>query len=290
MTVLARVQQGQERPRIGVILEDDVHLTTFANVLEWYRSTGDSWSGATLDWKRLHHNGLSEYRLLAPIAPPEVWACGFTYQRGPQFSASPEIPKGPAYTHAMRAGRPEIFFKTTSWRVVGPNDSVGIRADARYTAVEPEICLILDDEATPILYTVGNDVSAWDIEARNPLWLAQGKTYEACCALGPVAVTPDELPSDALIRCRVLREGETLFEGSVEVSSMLWSFEELASFAAAFNPLPAGTVLMTGTGIVRPDSQSLTEGDVVEISVDGIGLLRNGATLLTSPVPYMPYE
>lgn len=289
MTVLVRVQSADEPPSVGIVEAGLVQLTEFESILDWFSARRASWSGRSLDWSQLQEGSSDGYRILAPLAPPEVWGFGFTYERGPQFASSPAIPSGDVYEHAINANRPEIFFKTTDWRVVGPEGSIGIRGDATYTAAEAELCVIIDGEGKPILFTIGNDVSAWDIEARNPLWLAQGKTYESCCALGPVAVTKDELPVDAEVRCRISRSGEARFDGSVRIDKMHWSFEELAQFATAFNPLPAGTVLMTGTGIVRPDAESLADGDVVEISIDGIGVLRNHAVQLISPVPYLPY-
>ena len=287
---LVRVQGGGEKPQVGLLEGEQVWLTGESNPLEVLRHPGLRREGRPLSWPALWSGTDSGYRLLAPIDPPEVWACGFTYQRGPQFSRSPRLPKGPAYTAAIQSDRPEIFFKTTGWRVVGPNQPIGIRGDSHYTAVEAELCLILDENARPVLFTCGNDVSAWDIEARNPLWLAQGKTFEACCALGPAAVTPDELPPQAEVHCTIIRQGQVLFQDSVPLAQMRWSFEELANFAAAFNPLPAGTVLMTGTAIIRPGTEGLAEGDLAEVRIDGIGALRNTGRKLVSKVAYLPYE
>jgi 2-dehydro-3-deoxy-D-arabinonate dehydratase len=287
---LGRVQKEDGAPVVFILKENQAYLTPHLDPLDVLDIPGaDLHLGERLPWEELLASEVAGYKLLPPIAPPEVWAYGFTYERGPQFGLSPMIPKGPAYTHAIESGRPEIFFKTTGSRVVGPGGGIGIRGDARYTAVEPELCIIVDENACPRLFTAGNDVSAWDIEAQNPLWLAQCKTYEACCALGPLAVTADELPPSAEIRCRVVREGTELFAGSISLSKMHWSYEELANFAAAFNPLPRGTVLMTGTAIIRPDDVSLAEGDVVEISIDGIGTLKNVGMKIESSVPYMPY-
>jgi 2-dehydro-3-deoxy-D-arabinonate dehydratase len=287
---LGRVQANGEEPVVFILDRDMVYLTSFSDPLDVLDSSQDVRpEGPELVWEQLLAGEIPGYRLLAPVDPPEVWAYGFTYERGPQFGRSPMIPKGPAYTHAIEAGRPEIFFKTTGSRVVGPNEGIGIRGDAKYTAVEPELCLIVDENAQPRLFTAGNDVSAWDIEAQNPLWLAQCKTYEACCALGPLAVTRDELQPGSEIRCRVLRNSQELFAGSIPINKMHWSFEELANFAAAFNPLPRGTVLMTGTAIIRPDDESLAEGDVVEISIEGVGTLRNTGRQIESKVPFKPY-
>lgn len=286
---LARIEKKGQTPQVGVLYDDRVHLTSESDPLTAAEMNPPPFTGETILWDPLLAGQDQVHRLLAPIDPPEVWGFGFTYKRGPQFVRSPMIPRGPAYNSAIEAGRPEIFFKTTGFRVVGPNDPVGIRPDSRYTAVEPELCLIVDGHARPLLFTAGNDVSAWDIEARNPLWLAQCKTYEACCTLGPLAVTEDEIPEGALVRCRVLRDGETLFDGSVSLSDMHWSFQELAYYAAVYNPLPRGAVLMTGTAVIRPDDESLADGDIVETTIDGIGTLRNIGRLLKTDIPLEPY-
>ena len=287
---IARVKRVSKPVEVGILEGDRLNLTGFETPLDLLASPGMHSTGEYLSWPQLLAGTHPKARLLAPIDPPEVWAYGFTYERGPQFSRSPVIPRGPAYTAAIEAGRPEIFFKTTGFRVVGHHDDIGIRGDSRYTAVEAELCLILDGEARPVLFTAGNDVSAWDIEMQNPLWLAQSKTYQACCALGPVAVTRDELPDDAKITCQVVRDGKEIFSGSITIDKMHWSFEELAHYAAAFNPLPAGTVLMTGTAIIRPDAESLAEGDITHITIDGIGTLTNVGSKIASIVPFAQYS
>lgn len=289
MTKLARVRQvSSGDARIAVLDGELLRLTGARSILDPDPMRPDP-GAEPVPWDAVLNAAAPDYRLLAPLDPPEVWACGFTYRRGPQFAASPVIPRGPAYEAAVAAGRPEIFFKTTAHRVVGPNGAVGIRGDSTYTAVEAELCVILDSDGNPIFYTAGNDVSAWDIEARNPLWLAQGKTFEACCALGPLAVTPDEVPFDGTVTCRVRRNGKLLFEGSVSLSDLLWSPAEIADFARIYNPLPEGTVIMTGTAVIRPDAEGLRAGDVVEVTIDGIGTLRNMGADLRSPVPPVPY-
>lgn len=287
---MARVSTPVFGPRIGLLEEDQLLLTPHDNPLDVLELERPALTGERLDWILLERGELAGYRLLPPIEAPEVWAFGFTYRRGAQFARSRMIPSGPAYAHAIASGRPEIFFKTTSFRVVGHNEAVGIRGDSRYGAVEAELCLILDESGTPVLYTAGNDISAWDIEAQNPLWLAQSKTFEACCALGPLAVTKEHLPPRAEVRCRVIRGSEVLFDDAVALSEMHWSFEELAAYARAYNPLPRGTVLMTGTAVIRPDDVSTEEGDLIEVLIDGIGTLRNPARRLRSGVNLKQYE
>jgi 2-dehydro-3-deoxy-D-arabinonate dehydratase len=287
---LARIKTPSRDTVIGLLEKEQLLLTPHHDPIEVLSLEQPALTGERLSWADLEANKLPGFEILPPIDAPEVWAFGFTYRRGPQFSRSPVIPKGPAYTHAINSGRPEIFFKTTGFRVVGHNMAVGIRGDAQYGAVEAELCMIVDANGQPVLFTGGNDVSAWDIEAQNPLWLAQSKTFEACCALGPIAVTREHLPANAQVRCRVLRNEAVLFDDAVPLSDLLWSFDELAAFARTYTPLPAGTVLMTGTGVIRPDAESLEAGDVVEISIDGIGVLRNPARRLYAATDFRMYE
>lgn len=288
---LARVESRiKDQKVVGYLDGDKLWLTQYSSLLQVPENFEPDRTANSLEWTALLNGVDRDFKLIAPINPPEVWAFGFTYERGPQFAASPVIPSGPAYTAAINANRPEIFFKTTGFRVVGPNDGIGIRGDSTYTAVEAELCIILNKNMRPAFFTVGNDVSAWDIEARNPLYLAQCKTYEACCSLGPLAVTPEELPPDAEINCWVKRNGKVLFHGSISQSLMRWSYDELVNFAAEYNPLPEGTVLMVGTAIIRPNAEGLLDGDICEIAVDGIGTLVNRGMQLISPVPSSGFD
>src|SRR3954469_15006457 len=97
------------------------------------------------------------------------------------------------HAHVYREARPEIFFKGTSRFCVGPGQRIGIRSDSKFTAPEPELALILGTGGKIIGYTLANDLSAWGLERENPLYLPQSKSYTACCALGPVIVTADEI-------------------------------------------------------------------------------------------------
>ena len=160
---------------------------------------------------------------------------------------------------------------------LAPGEEICIRGDSYWNVPEPELAFILGLNQEIIGFTVGNDVSSRDIEGENPLYLSQAKIYEGCCALGPSIVTVDEVGAEQKIRieCRVFRSGSLIFEGSTETSQMKRSFEELRSYLCRYNPVPPGSVCLTGTGIVPPDDFSLEEGDIVEISIEKIGTLRN---------------
>jgi len=130
---------------------------------------------------------------LIPIHPPEVWACGCTYEPSASFRDSQHGEQEGIYAYVLRQPRPEIFFKGTARVCVGPDQPIGLRSDSRFTAPEPELALVLGGQGEILGYTLANDVSAWDIERENPLYLPQSKFYCGCCSLGPVIVTADEI-------------------------------------------------------------------------------------------------
>jgi 2-dehydro-3-deoxy-D-arabinonate dehydratase len=131
-------------------------------------------------------------------------------------------------------------------------------------------------------YTLANDVSAWDIERENPLYLPQSKVYNGCFSFGPVIVTPDDIadPYALEVTCRVLRGSREVFGGSASTGQLKRRFPELVDWLRRSNDVPAGTVLSTGTGIIQPMDIGLEEGDVVSISCPPIGELRNPVALV----------
>src|SRR6202790_2425529 len=159
---------------------------------------------------------------LLPIFPPEVWACGCTYEMSASFRDAEHGTREGMYAYVYRERRPEIFFKGTARVCVGPGQPIGIRVDSTFTAPEPELALILGSQGKILGYTLANDVSAWDIERENALYLPQSKVYTACCALGPVIVTPDELtdPYNLEMTCAITRAGAIRFEGSTSTSRL----------------------------------------------------------------------
>lgn len=213
--------------------------------------------------------------LALPVLPPEVWAAGVTYKRSAEFRDN-ETGES-IYDRAHHESRPEIFFKGTVTRCVGPNQPVGVRRDSHFTAPEPELALVLGHRGEIIAYTIANDVSAWDIERDNPLYLPQSKIFRGACALGPSIVTPDELPNpyDVPIQCRIFRQGAIIFDEGSSTSRLKRTFEELIEYLICDNPVPGASVLCTGTGIIVPQECALHEGDIVEIEIPPIGVLRN---------------
>jgi 2-dehydro-3-deoxy-D-arabinonate dehydratase len=224
------------------------------------------------------------YELLLPIEPPEVWCAGVTYERS-RDARIEESAVQDVYSLVYDADRPELFLKDAACRrTVGPGAPVGIRSDSAWNVPEPEIGLVLGDGGEIAGVTIGNDVSSRDIEGANPLYLPQAKVYAGACALGPAVVSP--VLEEALeIRMRIYGEtGDELFAGETSTSRMKRPFEELVAYLVRDNPVPAGSVLLTGTGLVPPDDFTLEPGHVVEISVPGIGTLSNPVVLASTLV------
>ncbi len=216
--------------------------------------------------------------LLPPIESQEVWAAGVTYYRSrtARMAEAETAGGGDFYDRVYSAERPELFFKATPHRVVGPNAGVRIRRDSKWNVPEPELTLLVSPGARILGYTIGNDMSSRDLEGANPLYLPQAKTYDACCALGPaILVSPEPLPASTAIRLNIVRRGEVVFQGSTCLSEMKRRVEDLVAFLFRESSFPNGCFLLTGTGIVPPDTFTLAPGDQVKISIDGIGVLAN---------------
>ena len=216
--------------------------------------------------------------VLAPIGSQEVWACGVTYLRSKigRQEESKDAGGGDFYARVYEAERPEVFFKSTPHRVVGPNQKVRIRKDSSWDVPEPELTLVVTSSGKIVGYTIGNDMSSRSIEGENPLYLPQAKTYDACAAVGRcIYVTDQPLDKNTNIRLEINRDGETAFEGNVALGQMKRTPEELASFVFRECTFPHGCLIMTGTGIVPEHDFTLKSGDEIKISIDGIGTLVN---------------
>ena len=217
-------------------------------------------------------------QVLAPIENQEVWASGVTYyrSRSARMEESKDAGGGDFYDRVYSAERPELFFKATASRVAGPGSFVRIRNDASWSVPEPELTLLLNHRGEIIGYTVGNDMSSRDIEGENPLYLPQAKVYDRSCALGPcVLVSSEPLPSSTSIQLEILRGGETEFTGATTLAEMKRKPATLAEYLFRDNSFPNGAFLMTGTGIVPPDSFTLQAGDQIRITIEAIGTLVN---------------
>src|SRR2546425_8155134 len=220
---------------------------------------------------------LTKVKLLAPLERQEVWAAGVTYQRSKKARMEESDFSATAYDKVYEAARPEIFFKSLPEKVVPPGGAIGIRKDARWSVPEPELVLVINSRGRIVGYTIGNDMSSRDIEGENLLYLPQAKVYHRSCALGPwiVVGASEGEARNWKIQLQIRRNSQSVFESETSVGQIKRTFEELVAFLFRSQSFPHGAVLLTGTGIVPPDSFTLQAGDQIHISISGIGTLEN---------------
>lgn len=279
---LAKYVSPAGRESVGVVEEHQIvplslaggQYQTLSDILE----TEDP--QATVDFlidRTAERVPLSAVSLLPPIDRQEVWAAGVTYTRSRAARMEESAAAASVYDRVYDAPRPELFFKATASRVVGPDKPVRIRRDARWNVPEPELALVLNSRLEVVGYTIGNDMSSRDIEGANPLYLPQAKVYDQCCALGPWITLPLAMPprEGIDITLAVIRAGELVFEGRTSVGQMHRTFNNLIEYLGRDNTFRNGAILLTGTGIVPDSSFSLQPGDMVNIVISGIGTLAN---------------
>ena len=257
--------QTERGPRVGRWDGDTVEALDHDDPLEALRGVGTP-------------EPLAPLGMLAPIHAPEIWCAGVTYERS--RDARLEEAKTDArdvYALVYDADRPELFMKDANMqRTVGPGGSIRLRSDSSWMVPEPELAVVLGDGGEPVAVTIGNDVSSRDIEGANPLYIPQAKIFAGGCAIGPAIAVPDDWDAPFPIRMRILdADGGVLFEGETSTARMKRSPLELAAWVMRDNPVPPGSVLLTGTGLVPPDDYTLAPGHTVEIEIEGIGVLVN---------------
>jgi 2-dehydro-3-deoxy-D-arabinonate dehydratase len=216
--------------------------------------------------------------LLPPIGSQEVWAAGVTYLRSREARMEESADSGAAdlYDKVYAAERPELFFKSMPHRVAGHNQEVYIRRDSSWNVPEPEMTLFINSKGNIEGYTIGNDMSSRSIEGENALYLPQAKIYERSAALGPCLYVPEqEIPTDTAIKMSISRHNEEVYRDETSINRMKRKFDELAGYLYRECDFANGCFLMTGTCLVPPNDFTLQPGDVVSISIDGIGNLVN---------------
>ncbi len=279
---LAKIRLSSGKESVGLIERDEVvslslsagHYETLTDILE---SDDPAATAQLLIDASAQRLPIDQVTLLAPIDRQEVWAAGVTYTRSRAARMDESAGAAAFYEKVYEAPRPELFFKATPGRVVGPGRAVRIRQDAQWSVPEPELALVLNSRLQLVGYTIGNDMSSRDIEGENPLYLPQAKLYDECCALGPCVTLAGGMPPRGRtnIRMVITRVGEKVFEEQVCLTKMARSFDDLIGYLGRDNSFRDGVFLLTGTGIVPKDDFTLCAGDVVEIAIDGIGTLVN---------------
>lgn len=220
----------------------------------------------------------------APVADQEVWCAGVTYERSRAAREHEAHGSALLYAHVYHTARPQLFFKSVGPKCVGHGGVIGIRDDSSRTVPEPELAVVCSSTGQVIAFTLGNDVTACDIEAQNPLFQPQAKCFDGSCALGPALFVPESTDdyADWILHLSVQRKGAAVFEGDTSLRRLRRPVPQLVSWLFANQRFPNGVVLLTGTGIVTPDEFRLEPGDDIEISTCQIGTLRTRADCVSS--------
>jgi 2-dehydro-3-deoxy-D-arabinonate dehydratase len=274
---LCKLRLNDGQVRVGSLAEDRIQLLRAESSLSIVLHAADTIAAARSSFETGALLSVADVTLLAPLDAQEVWAAGVTYKRSREARERESVGAARFYDLVYNAERPELFFKATARRVVGPGERIRVRRDSRWSVPEPEMALVVSPALKIVGYTIGNDMSARDIEGENPLYLPQAKVYDHSCALGPVVTLASALPprDQVSIRLTIERASKSVFEGSTSLSAMKRTFEDLVDWLGRDNSFPDGVVLLTGTGIVPPDDFTLSAGDTVHIDVTGIGRLTN---------------
>jgi 2-dehydro-3-deoxy-D-arabinonate dehydratase len=275
------LQRATAQVRIGLTTDDQtlVDLTAAGQPSLRTLLEHDNLLGlvAELEKQDLPRLSVGDVQLLAPLEYQDVWAAGVTYLRSKKARMDESAFSANAYDQVYNAQRPELFFKALPHKVVGPGQPVGIRRDSKWSVPEPELALVFNSRAELVGFTIGNDMSARDIEGENLLYLPQAKVYERSCALGPF-ITVGATEAEARtwrVELRICRGEQVVFGGQTEVGRLKRTFAELQQFLFRCQTFPYGAVLLTGTGIVPPDDFTLQAGDLVQITITGVGTLEN---------------
>lgn len=220
---------------------------------------------------------IADVLLLPPVdGRMEVWAAGVTYRRSKQARVE-ESREPTVYELVYDADRPELFFKSSPWRVVTDGEPIAIRADSDIDVPEPELALVVNAHQEIVGFSVCNDVSSRTIEGANPLYLPQAKIFAGCCALSPgirpAWNVPDPYALD--ITVTVTRAGAIEWSERTTTARLHRRFEQLVEHLFREEHFPHGVVLATGTGIVPDMTFALQAGDVVAIEVGDVGTLAN---------------
>jgi 2-dehydro-3-deoxy-D-arabinonate dehydratase len=221
---------------------------------------------------------LNDLTIQAPIQSQEIWAAGVTYirSRDARVEESKDTGGGSFYDKVYEAVRPELFFKSTPYRCVGPGEKVRVRKDSTWNVPEPELTLVINNKGKIIGYTVGNDMSSRSIEGENPLYLPQAKSYDGSAAIGPCIYVPAApISPETIIRMQIKRDGTMMYADEVAINKMKRSHTELVEFLFRECSFPHGCLLMTGTCLVPPNNFTLQSGDEIAIRIDHIGELKN---------------
>jgi len=276
---LCRFKNQSDEIRIGRAVDDaalaDLSVGGIASITELLENPESAARVEALG--ELPTLPMTEVTLLTPVEGQEVWAAGVTYLRSKTARMEESDFSANAYDLVYEADRPELFLKSLPEKVAGPSEAVGIRADAKWNVPEPELVLMVNSRKELVGFTIGNDMSSRDIEGANLLYLPQAKVYDRSCAVGPWVVlgASEAEAREWSIGVEIVRDDVAVFNGETSIDNIKRSFDELTDYLCRSQTFPNGAMLLTGTGVVPPDDFTLAAGDVIRITVSGIGVLEN---------------
>ncbi|MCB9099270.1 MAG: fumarylacetoacetate hydrolase family protein [Anaerolineales bacterium] len=253
---------------MSLLADSDTIWPIVTDVIAWVKSLPN-----IIEQPFVHH--LSDIEIMAPVPNPSKIVCvGLNYHDHcrEQGVAVPE--------------RPLLFAKFPS-TLIGPEKSITLNSDvSQQVDYEAELALVIGRTARNVPleaaydyiagYTIANDVSARDVQFSDGQWV-RGKSFDTFCPLGPYLVTTDEIadPHNLAIRCRL--NGELMQDSNT--GEMIFKIPELIAFITQSSTLNPGDVIITGTphgvGVFREPKVFLKSGDVVEVEIEGLGILRN---------------
>ncbi|CAH0343835.1 fumarylacetoacetate hydrolase family protein [Bacillus sp. CECT 9360] len=291
MRIIRYINEQNQKQLAALSISDEIYDLPFEDFLSFISHVKQQnqspveFINRLINEKNHAKKKLEDVMVAIPIDAPEVWAAGVTYEKSKEArnyeATQGKLDSQTFYDKVYDAERPEIFFKSTAARTVGPNDPVYLRSDSNWQIPEPELGLVIDKEGEVIGYTIGNDMSCRDIEGENPLYLPQAKMWKNSCSIGPAILLKEAVadPYELKIICRIYRNEQIVFEGEAQVSQLKRKLDQLVDYLILDNQVFDGTVLLTGTCIVPPNEFTLNDNDRVEIEIPRIGVLNNPVKL-----------
>jgi 2,4-didehydro-3-deoxy-L-rhamnonate hydrolase len=270
-------------PRPGIVSDDRI-----VDVSSLYPSVNDIVEGGAAAVERLRNDGgsggprVDDVELLAPIVPRNIFCVGWNYTKHFEEGAAKRDEKLPDHP---------AFFSKSSGALIGPGDDIPSHKDVTASLdYEVELTVVLGERGRDIApgdaldhvfgYTVGNDVSAREVQRRHGGQWLKGKSLDGFCPLGPWIVTRDEIPDPQELEVSTRVNGEERQRSKTD--RMIFEVADLISRLSEGMTLGPGDVLLTGTpegvGMGMEPPRYLSPGDVIECEVSSIGVLRNAVS------------
>ncbi len=262
------------RTRIGELVGDTVYALAWQDNMRQMIRRGIT---ANRAYERFP---LDTVKVEAPLIPGKIICIGLNYADHAKETGA-ELPKAPV-----------IFAKFPS-AIIAQGETITWKSDVTSKVDwEAELVVVIGKKAKDVSeedaldhvfgYTVGNDVSARDLQKTVDVQWTRGKSLDTFCPLGPVIVTRDEIedPQALKVTCKV--NDHVMQDGST--SDMIFNVKQLVSYCSQMFTLHPGDLIMTGTpagvGAGRKPARYLKAGDTVTVTIEGIGELSNQCAVI----------